>query len=168
MVRFTRYAAVACAAFLAMSASAVQAQKLENQYNDWNVFTIKQSGKTVCYMASAPVKQTGTYKSRGEPYMLVTHRSSNVDEVSLSSGYPYKEKGEVVAVIDGKATHKLFTKEDLAWAYTEKADAALVSGMRKGSKMTVKGHSRLGTHSLDTYSLRGFSKAYDRMKALCR
>jgi len=148
-------------------ASAASAQKLENVYKDWNVFTMKQGGKKTCYIASAPTKKEGNYNKRGEPYILVTHRSSNVDEVSISSGYPYKRKSEVTVSVDKNSAIKLFTKDDLAWAYNAKDDSKLVGQMKKGYKLQAKGTSQLGTYSVDTYSLSGFTAAYNRMKRLC-
>lgn len=151
-----------------LAATAASAQKLENVYKDWNVFTMKQGGGKVCYIASAPTDKKGTYKKRGEPYMLVTSRARDVDEVSISAGYPYAPKSEVEVLVDGKSVTKMFTKDDLAWAYTAKDDAAIVGQMKKGSKLIAKGKSQASSTSEDTYSLNGFSAAYKRMKELCK
>jgi invasion protein IalB len=165
-MRVTLFSAVCCSAICL--ASAASAQKLENVYKDWNVFTLNQGGAKTCYIASAPTKKTGNYKKRGEPYMLVTHRSSKVDEVSISSGYPYQQKGEVTVTVDKNKALKLFTKDDLAWAYNAKDDSKLVSLMKKGHHLKARGRSQLNTHSEDTYSLSGFTAAYNRMKRLCK
>ena len=42
----------------------------------WTAYTFKGDGGKVCYMASAPIKQKGKYKVRGQPYALVTNRPS--------------------------------------------------------------------------------------------
>lgn len=149
-----------------MSASGAWAQKHDKTFNDWNTFTMTQGGKKVCYIASYPKKQEGNYNSRGEPYVLVTSRGAN-DEVSTSSGYPYKKDSEVTVNIDGKV-YKLFTKGELAWAPDAKSDAQLVEAMKKGRKMTVRGTSQLDTYSEDSYSLSGVTAAYRRMKSLCK
>lgn len=143
------------------------AQQLENTYKDWNVYTIKQHGKKICYIASGPVKKTGNYSRRGDPYVLVTHVSKGVDEVSTNSGYPYKKGVEVVANID-KRKFKMFTKDELAWAYDTPQDREMVKRMKAGIRMSVRGTSQKGTYSVDTYSLKGFTSAYNRMKRLCR
>lgn len=150
-----------------MPLASSQAQTHHNTYGDWNVYTVAQGGKTVCYITSAPTKKSGNYSSRGEPYTMITHRSANVDEVSVSSGYTYKDKSDVKTTIDG-TQFNMFSKDELAWAYDEKQDSAMVSAMKKGSKMAVKGTSRKGTYSEDSYSLKGISKAYDKMKELCK
>lgn len=145
---------------------ATHAQQLENSYGDWNVYTIKQHGKKVCYIASGPVKKTGNYSKRSDPYLLVTHVGKAVDEVSANSGYPYKKGVEVTASIDSKK-YQMFTKGEHSWAYDTPQDREMVGKMKAGAKMTIRGTSQKGTYSLDTYSLKGFTKAYSRMKRLC-
>lgn len=154
-------------AITAISASAANAQQLEGTYKDWSVYSIHQQGRKVCYIASSPAKKTGNYRKRSEPYVLVTDVEPNVDEVSTSSGYPYKKGVEVSVTIDNDK-YQLFTKGELAWAYDTQQDAKMVNAMKKGSKMEVRGTSRLNSYSNDTYSLSGFTNAYNRMKQLCK
>lgn len=154
-------------AIMVLSALPAAAQSLDRTYGAWNVFTMTQNGQKVCYMASYPRSQKGNYNKRGEPYVLVTHRGPSIDEVSVSSGYPYKVDSDVTVNIDGKV-YKLFTKDDLAWAPDQSSDAKLVKSMKKGMNMEVRGNSRLGTYSKDKYSLSGFTKAHKRMKQLCK
>jgi len=143
------------------------AQDLDSTHGEWAVYTMKQDGKKVCYIASAPIKEAGNWKSRGERYFLITHRNKSVDEISVSAGYPYKIKSEVKLNIDG-SKYKLFTQGELAWAYDQRTDAKIIKAMKKGNKLTSKGYSRLGSHSIDTYSLKGITAAYKKMKKLCR
>lgn len=161
-----RFLAVGAAVLVGVAPA--NAQKLENVYQQWNVFTLDQGGQRVCYIASAPSKEEGTFTNRGEPYLLVTHRSAKVDEVSLSAGYPFKGNSEVIVSIDGKQRAKLFTKDELAWAYSEKDDVELVQAMKKGGNLVAAGVSQKDTKSKDTYSLKGISSAYKRMKELCK
>ncbi len=147
--------------------SSAFAQTLQYTSRDWRVFTTNNNGGVLCYMASMPVKKTGNYNNRGEPFLLVTHRSSRLDEVSVSSGYPYKENKDVTITI-GKHNHQLFVQDERAWAKDSKTDMLLVERMKAGSKLTVKGNSKLNTYSIDTYSLNGFSAAYAKMKEICR
>lgn len=143
-----------------------QAQEFVSTHGDWSVFTINKSGSTICYMASAPVKNTGNFSKRGDPYALVTSRNATTDEISFSSGYPYKNSSKVRVEIDG-TKFELFTKDDLAWAYDADQDARMVAALKKGNRMTVRGTSPKDTYSLDTYSLRGVTAAYNKMKSLC-
>jgi invasion protein IalB len=169
MKAFRRVAVILLAqmAGYAVLAQPAAAQQFQSTHGNWSVFTYNEGGKRTCYIASAPTAKTGNYNQRGEPYLLVTHRSANADEISLSSGYPYKEKSEVAVTIDGKA-FKLFTKQNLAWAYDVKQDSDMVASMKRGNRLQVRGTSQRGTFSDDTYSLSGFTAAYNKMKALCK
>lgn len=153
-------------AILAVAAGAAQAQEFVSTHGDWSVFTINKGGSKVCYMASAPVKNSGNFSKRGEPYALVTSRSSTVDELSVSSGYPYKNGSKVRLEIDG-TKFELFTKDELAWGFDSQQDSRMVEALKKGNRMTVRGTSPKDTFSLDTYSLRGATAAYNKMKSQC-
>lgn len=154
-------------ASVAFLSSPSSAQQLVANYNAWRVFTVNQDGQKLCYLASLPTKKRGNYSKRDEPYLLVTHKDANIDEISVSSGYKYKNKKDVV-VNFGKKTFNLFTKGELAWAYDSKSDMAIVKDMMAGARMEVKGTSWKGTHSTDSYSLKGFTAAHRRMKKECK
>ena len=99
---------------------------------------------------------------------MVTNIAGQAIEVSVTGGYPYKNKTEPRLIIDG-AEHRLsVTKDKTAWFKTDKFDTIAINKMKKGYKLVVKGTSIKGTYSIDTYSLSGFTKAYDRIKKLCR
>ena len=150
-------------AFVPLSATA---QQLVESHGDWRVFTANQNGGAVCYIASVPTKKEGNYTKRGKAYVLVTHVNGNQDEISVSSGYPYKE-GHDVALQFGQTKHALFTKDEIAWAYDAAADKAIVKEMIRGNELVVRGTSWKGTFSKDTYSLSGFTDAHRKMKQLC-
>lgn len=141
------------------------AQKLETTVSDWNVMTMEKEGRTVCYVGSKPVDSVGNFKKRGEAYVLVTARDSKIDEVSVTSGYPY-EKDKVSVEIEGKE-FAMFSEEETAWAPDDEQDKAMISAMKRGKLLVVKGTSEKSTGSQDTYSLKGFSKAFGEMKKRC-
>ncbi len=147
---------------LSLASAAAQAQTLDKTFQDWSVFQHQNS----CYIASAPKKTTGTFKKRGQPYLLVVNKGA-ADEINASSGYPYAAKSELLVTTGGKQL-KLFTQNNVAWAYDAAQDAQLVTAMKQGNNITLRGKSIKGTWSEDTYSLNGFSDAYQRMKALCK
>ncbi|NDF13080.1 MAG: hypothetical protein EB060_09755 [Proteobacteria bacterium] len=158
-------------ALVALLPSTLRAQQLDNIYNDWYVFTLQQQGKKICYIASYPNRKTGNYKKRGEPYFLITNRSATVDEVSVSSGYPYKPTSKVVAKLDTKQSFDMFTSPEVpevAWARDTTQDEKMVEALRKATTVSVRGTSQSGSFSEDRYSLNGISKAYQRMKSLCK
>lgn len=148
-------------------ASPALAQQLVATYESWRVFTVAQEGNTTCYIASTPTKQEGTFSKRGDPYVIVTHKHRSLEEISVSSGYPYKER-EDAAITFGQTRYPLFIKGELAWAYDEAADKNIVKAMIRNNEMQVLGTSWKGTKSTDTYSLRGFTQAHRHMKQLCQ
>jgi len=148
-------------AFVLLPAFA-SAQNYDRSFKDWSVFT----HKSTCYIGTAPIKQAGNYNQRGQPYVLIVNRG-NKDEVNISSGYPYKKGKDIHISVDSKK-FQLFTKGEVAWAYDEATDKAIVVAMKRGSEMSVNGTSQKGTTSNDTYSLMGFTAAYNHMKSNCR
>lgn len=148
--------------------SFAQGIKRIGDHKDWSAFEFSEDGKPACYMASQPKKAEGNYKKRGDVFAIVTHRPKEKrrDEVSIVAGYKYA-KDSWVEVAVGKKTFKLFTQDDGAWAPDKDSDAKLVKAMIKGSKMIVSGTSARGTKTKDTYSLSGFTKAYEAIGKAC-
>jgi Invasion associated locus B (IalB) protein len=155
-------------AFLPLTAAAQSPQFL-GTYRDWNVYKFTDGDQTICYIASEPKKQEGDYTRRDRPAMLVTRRPGSrvVDEVSVQPGYSYLDASEVEVVVDGSREFALFTRGEHAWTKSEQADKDLIQVMKNGSDMTVRGTSIKNTFSLDTYSLLGFTAAYDAMAEAC-
>ena len=137
-------------------------------HDAWSAFKTTESDGDVCYIGAEPEKAEGNYDKRGETYLLVTQRPSvkELDVVSLRAGYEY-DKGSDVSVKIGSTTFSLFTAEGHAWARDPATDKAIVSAMKHGSTMVVKGVSWRGTKTTDTYSLKGFTAAYNASRAAC-
>jgi hypothetical protein len=150
-------------------AAAAQTPEFLGTHRDWNVYAFTDDSQKICYMASEPKKQEGDYTRRGNPAVLVTRRPGPkvVDEVSVQPGYTYQDGSEVQVGV-GSRRFALFTRGEHAWTKSEEADRALIDAMKRGSEMTVRGTSTRGTYSLDTYSLLGFSAAYQAMTDACR
>lgn len=142
--------------------------RLLGTYGDWRAFSFTENGNKVCYMASQPKTAVGNYTRRGEIFALITHRpgENTRDVFSYITGYPYKPNSQVTVQVHGR-TFKLFTQDETAWAVDEAADKALANAVRAGSKMVVKGTSKRGTLTTDTFSLKGSSKAYTKITQEC-
>lgn len=137
-------------------------------HGDWSAYSFIENGNKVCYMASRPKTAVGNYTSRGNIYALVTHRPAEGtnDVFSYITGYPYKPGGEVTIQVNGR-TFKLFTQDDTAWNADAAADRALAAAIRSGSNMVVKGTSKRGTLTTDTFGLSGSSKAHAAISKEC-
>ena len=169
MRRFTRACAIAAVGLLGFTAAAM-AQSVERlgDFKDWSAFRFSEGGNKACYIASQPTKAQGNYTRRGEIYALVTHRpaENRRDEISIIIGYTFKKDSFVDVAIGGQA-FKLFTKDDGAWTANSDEDKKLVAAMKAGNRMQVKGTSTRGTLTTDTYSLSGFTAAYNMISESC-
>jgi hypothetical protein len=99
---------------------------------------------------------------------LVTNRPSDKvkGEVSVASGYVYKDGKDAEAEVDGKK-FKLFTRGENAWAYDAGSDKAMVAALKAGRQLIVRGTSSRGTATTDTYSLSGFTAALAAIDKAC-
>ena len=136
-------------------------------FNDWVAYTYQAGGEKICYIGSQPTKDEGAYSDRGDIWGLVTHRSPGLKGVvSIVMGYNFKEDSDATIKI-GNKTFSLFTQGDTAWTKKEADDVALIAAMKAGSAMEVRGVSWRGTDTKDTYSLSGFTKAYEAITTAC-
>lgn len=161
---------VAGVASAAVAASVLAADpETIGQYNDWSAHMVGQNDSKICYIHSEPKTSVGDYTNRGRTFVQVAHRpGDNVEgEVSVTAGYTFKPESPVELDVDGEK-FTLFTQKDGAWLRDSKTDAKLVTAMKKGAKMIVRGTSSRGTDTVDTYSLMGFTAAYGAIGKACK
>lgn len=138
-------------------------------FGNWTSYRIKEKDGNLCYMASVPQKSQGKYKKRGDIYLIVAHRPNNnsFDLVSMTAGYTYKKGSSVSVKVDSKPQINMFTDDGTAWAETTELDKKIVSQFKAGNTAVIKGTSSLGTLTTDTFSLSGFTKAYNAINKAC-
>ena len=61
-----------------------------------------------------------------------------------------------------------FTEGTKGWMVSSQEDRNLIAAMKRGERMIVDGKSNRGTATKDTYSLKGFSSAYQAISAKCK
>ncbi len=159
---------------LGFAESAVaQKRDLLGSYRDWDALTTTESdGSKTCYMISSPKRSEVSRRGarRGDIYMTVTHRPKFgvTGEVSAVMGYPLKVGSDVRIEVDGKSRFNLFTEGNAAWAYDARDDGRIVTAMKRGNALIVRGTSTRGTNTTDRYSLSGFTAAYNAITSACR
>jgi len=138
-------------------------------FGDWEAYKGTDARGAVCYVISAPKTKEPVAAKRGQIHFLVSNwPGSNVaNEPSIMIGYPFKD-GTTATVEVGADTFEFFTKEDGAWLNSAPDEARLVAAMRASGELTVKGMSRRGTLTTDTYSLKGISAALDKLAEGCK
>jgi hypothetical protein len=153
-------------------AGPLQAQQAEpralGSFDDWLAYSWIENGNKVCYMLSRPLKSTPQNVRRGDIYVMVTYRPKSVskEEVSHVAGYPFKDRSTVEASI-GSNKFLLATNGEVAWVPEGESDAKLIAAMRGGATMVVRGTSSRDTLTVDTYSLKGFTAAYQQIRKSC-
>ncbi len=137
-------------------------------FRDWAAFAFNHDGGRVCYIASQPKEAKGNYTLRGDVWALVTHRSpgGSRDIIEIVAGYTYL-KDSTVTITIGDRSYDLFTQEEKAWAYTREDERKIVASMKAGVNMVIEGRSWRGTETTDSYSLLGFTAAYDVISEAC-
>lgn len=137
-------------------------------YGDWQALTFEEGGKSGCYVIAEPTRKEGNYTSRDDVYALVTHRPADdkINVFTVIAGYTYQDQSTVTLEI-GNEKFSLSTKENTAWA-SDEDDPRIVEALKKGTGMVVRGVSARGTDTTDTYSLTGFTKAYNAIGEACK
>lgn len=140
------------------------------QFKDWGTYVYNdgQRGK-MCFAVSQPKDMEPKNVNRDPVYFFVTTRPREGvrEEVNVITGYPYKE-GSKTTIQIGSDVFSLYTSGDGAWLENAAEEARLVGAMRRGSSMIVKGTSRRGTLTIDTYSLSGITAATRKALESCR
>ncbi len=163
----------ALAMSLSLPASAAPKRDLLGSYRDWDAIKSTESGgKKTCYMISMPKKTAANRKNvrRGDIYITVSHRPAYgvKNEVNVIVGYPLRDGSTAKLSVDGRKSFEFFTEGSGAWAYDPKDDASAVASMKAGSRLVVYAQSQRGTKTTDTYSLSGFTAAYNAITRACR
>ena len=86
---------------------------------------------------------------------------------SVVAGYNYKADSNPSATI-GDVKYKLFTSGSRAWSFSPSDDEKIIRSLKSSMKMNIMGTSSRGTITTDTYSLMGFSKAYQKINEVCK
>ncbi|MDC9700677.1 MAG: invasion associated locus B family protein [Alphaproteobacteria bacterium] len=155
--------------FLSTGEAASKAPHLITQKGDWAAYSVPMKDGKTCYVVSQPKDQNPKNVRRDPSYFFVTIRPREKirNQVSVTIGYPFANKKRASAEVKGKS-FALFTKDDKAWIENLSEQDSLVSAMKKGATMTVRGISRRGTHTVDSYSLSGITQALQAAHNACR
>jgi hypothetical protein len=161
------YKFIAFFAILMFNVSAYAADTAHiGDYKYWSVY---RTAEGVKYMVSYPIADEGNFAKRERPYFMITNFNGTI-EVSAYVGYYYKKDSEpkITVYLSNKDPKKVenfafYTKNDMAWNKDAEKDASLVGFMKNGDKIVITSESTKNTGAKDTYSLDGFSAAYNEI-----
>ena len=121
-----------------------------------------------CYIGSIPIEtDLPKEKKRGDTYILVYKMVGNQDSViQVEAGYNYKLNKDIIIKIDS-TNYKFYTTEDVPDSAWTNDDAKVIFAMKKGLELAITGESSRGTITNDTYTLKGFTSAFDQLTKDC-
>ena len=117
-----------------------------------------------CYIGSLAIEtDLPSDKKRGNFYILVYKNIGNPDSVvQIEAGYDYKIPSNIIVYIDN-VEYEFYTSKDLPTAAWTEEDTKVIFAMKKGLELKVTGESSRGTVTNDTYTLSGFTAAYNQL-----
>ena len=121
-----------------------------------------------CYIGSLPLKSDlPETKKRGENYILV-YKIIGSDEniIQVEAGYQYNLDEDIVVTIDN-TSFKFYSTEDSSETAWTNNDEKVVYAMKKGLELVLSGQSSRGTITTDTYTLKGFTSAINKLNKDC-
>jgi len=121
-----------------------------------------------CYIGSIPVEtDLSKEKQRGDTYILVYKMLGNSDFIiQIEAGYNYKLDQNIKVKIDN-AEYKFYTTKDVLDTAWTNDDAKVIFAMKKGLELIITGESGRGTVTNDTYTLKGFTTAFNQLTEGC-
>ena len=142
--------------------------KLDGQFKNWTAQNTNINGQQVCYAVSSPIASDPKNLNRAESRIFVSFRANDKiqNEISVTSGYNYKASSKVNLAIE-KKEFNFETEDNFAWLTKYEEEVSLIELMRKSTQAKVSATSARGTKTTDTFSLNGFSDAYEAAKKKC-
>ena len=121
-----------------------------------------------CYIGSLAINtDLPSEKKRGNFYILVYKNIGNPDKVvQIEAGYNYNVASDIIVNID-KGDYKFYTTDNVPTAAWTEEDSKVIFAMKKGLELKVRGESSRGTITNDTYTLNGFTAAYNKLNEEC-
>ncbi len=121
-----------------------------------------------CYIGSLPLKSDlPDSKKRGDNYILVYKIIGSEDNiVQVEAGYKYNLNRNISVKIDNTSFTFYSTEDSSETAWTDD-DSKVIYAMKKGLELILTGESARGTITNDTYTLKGFTAAINKLNKDC-
>ena len=143
--------------------------KIEKKYKMWESQFVVEGKSKICFAVSMPTKMSPKNLNRAESRIFVTFGPGDgvSNEISITNGYPFSKKSNVNVNV-GNAQFKFETKGKFAWMTGLDDELKMIRAMKKANKAQVIGKSSRGNKTKDTYSLMGFTDAYNSARKNCK
>ena len=140
---------------------------LQASFKDWSVYKVLQGDRYFCYLLSTPIHKDGDRILRGESYFIVNDIENDANEITVASGFSYKDTSNV-EISFGAQKYYLLPYKATAWAYSKNDDIDIIKDMQKNDEFIVSSMTTNNKIINDTYSLIGFTQAYFKLKDICK
>jgi hypothetical protein len=148
----------------ARAATDANAPKSIGRFEDWQAATHVEAGQTVCYAFTRVKSSVPAVTGRGDVILTVTERPGTArDAVAFSAGFTYAPASGVLVQAETAALD-FYTAGRSAFAREGKV---AVAAFAKANQVLVRSPHPKSGNVTDTFSLRGFSKAYDAITKAC-
>ena len=153
-----------------VAAAPAAGQEYIETFTDWTAYQYQDqdgqggTGQT-CFMVSEAKNHSGAGEGG---YVYVTHRPwrNETGVVSIKFGFDVNDDAAINANIGGAQFELKTWDTELAWPYDGK-DREMVNAMIRGIELVVTASAAGGGATSDTFSLRGFSAAYQEISRAC-
>lgn len=160
---------VSVAGLLASQSAAMAAEPTAiATYRDWSVFVRDVDGDKICFAATEAKDKSPKSVRHGNIFFLVASWKSGAAtyQPSLMTGYNLQDK-PVPTIRIGSEKWQMFSSENEAFIEENARERSLISAMRRGSDMRVSAVSSRGNATNYVLSLRGVTKALERVGEAC-
>ncbi|MEM6483051.1 MAG: invasion associated locus B family protein [Pseudomonadota bacterium] len=139
----------------------------------WSIF--EESEPKECWAVSSPTETVNTRDGRvvavrrGDILLMTFFRpgADVAGQVTFTGGYPFAGGSTVNINISGQE-FEMFTEGEWAWPASTSDDAKIVAAMKRGTDAVLTAQSARGTVTKDTFSLLGFTAAFDEAEQRCQ
>ena len=162
----------AAALLAAVGAAAQESSNRVVTKEAWVVF--EEASPRECWTTSSPVVTLNTRGGkpvsvrRSDILLMAFFRPSAGanGQVGFTGGYPFAEGSVVKITVDGKE-FELFTQGEWSWPTSTEIDAKIIEAFKRGNDAVVTARSSRGTRTKDTFSLIGFTAAFEEARRRC-
>lgn len=156
---------------LAQSSNEASTNRVDAK-TDWSVFEEQEPRE--CWAVTTFKESVNTKDgrvvsvTRGEILLMVFFRpNAGVSgQVAFTGGYPFAPSSTVNVNISG-TEFELYTEGEWAWPATPQDDVKMVTAMKRGADAVLTARSSRGTVTKDTFSLLGFTAAFEDAEKRC-
>jgi hypothetical protein len=143
--------------------------QLAGSSGDWKAYTLNDDGNQNCFVSSTPKRRQPDSLKRDPGNLFITYHPAKKapPEVAISLGFPVKTGASHTLQISGQS-FSLYGKGENAWPRNDADGTKIVDLMKSGQQVLVASVSGRGNRNIDTFSLSGFSNAWETATRSCK